>query len=78
MIDPRGYTVTEWTDYMADTLDAYGVLTFRLDDETEWKRWARHVVQSPQISKFNPPDPEAFSDWVEWAIRFNDVVPLVG
>lgn len=75
IIDPRGLTAIEWTDYMADELS---VLPMKLFREDEWRDWARHVIQDPNISKHNPPDPDQFEHWMEWAFRFNEAVPLEG
>lgn len=73
MIDPRGMTVIQWTDRMAETLP---FPTLRLLEEDDWRGWARNLIQYPSVSKFNPPDPEFFIDWQTWAERFNQVVEL--
>lgn len=74
MIDPRGMTAIEWTDRMALLLP--GVSPLKLDPGQDWKTWARHVIQYPSISQYNPPNPDRFDDWVEWASRFNQSVPV--
>lgn len=63
--------VIEWTDQMAQTLPFPVVRLFEVDN---WKEWARNLIQYPTVSAFNPPDPEFFNDWREWAVRFNQVV----
>lgn len=73
MINPIGMTAVEWTDRMALLLR---VSTLRIDREEDWKAWARHVIQSPEISRYNPPQPETFDEWTEWAWRFNQTVPV--
>jgi len=75
IIDPRGLTVIEWTDYMSDELQGFS-LPPRLDDPSQWQGWALSVCQSPRIASFNPPNPLQYSDWMEWAERFNQVVNL--
>lgn len=75
IIDPRGLSVIEWTDYMNDELIGYSQPP-RLDDPDEWRAWALIVSQSPRIAAFNPPNPAQFTDWAEWAERFNQVVDL--
>lgn len=72
-IDPRFMTVQEWTDSMNFPL-VDKVKAPRLDDPTAWKDWAYQVIQSPSISKLNPPDPRLFDDWREWAFRFNQAL----
>lgn len=75
IIDPRGLSVIEWTDYMTDELVGFSAPP-RLDDPAEWLAWALAVCQSPRIAAFNPPSPIPFRDWREWAERFNQVVDL--
>jgi hypothetical protein len=75
IIDPRGLSVVEWTDFMADELVRYS-LPPRLDDPTRWQAWALSVCQSPRIAAFNPPNPLTYSHWSEWAERFNQTVDL--
>lgn len=48
----------------------------RLDDPHDWQVWALTVVQSPRIAAFNPPNPLEFTQWREWAQRFNQTVVL--
>jgi hypothetical protein len=74
-IDPRGLSVTEWTDAMTLQLLGYSQPP-RLDDPDDWRGWALVVVQSPRVATFNPPSPFAFDDWREWAFRFNQMVAL--
>jgi hypothetical protein len=73
MIDPRYMNVFEWTDRMAEILS---FPVFRFFDPEDWRAWARNLIQYPQISVFNPPDPDQFNDWELWAERFNQVVEL--
>jgi hypothetical protein len=71
VIDPRFMNVLQWTDRMAETLP---FPVYRLLDEDEWRAWARNLIQYPQVSALNPPDPEYFVGWQEWAERFNQAV----
>lgn len=73
MIDPRYMDVVEWTDRVAATLP---FPVNRLFDEVDWREWARNLIQYPSVSRFNPPDPEHFVAWQQWAERFNQVVEL--
>lgn len=73
MIDPRFLDVLEWTDRMALLLP---FPVFKLGEENRWRDWARYVQSFPQISIFNPPVPDYFEDWREWATRFNQTVEL--
>jgi hypothetical protein len=75
IIDPRHLNVVEWTDYMGDELTGYAAPP-RLDDATQWRAWALIVVQAPAIAVSNPPDPRHFSDWRDWAMRFQQAVTV--
>ena len=72
MIDPTLMSAVEWTDRMSQLLP--DVLPVKIDRDQDWRAWGWHVLQSSTISKFNPPNPEQFSDWRDWAYRFNNAV----
>lgn len=76
-IDPRGMTLTDWTDNMSFILDKM-VLVERLDNEEEWREWATNIIDTPTFEGQNVPNPYQFDDWREWAMRFNQVVDLPG
>ena len=78
VIDPRGMTVTDWTDRMALQIGNSGVLVERLDDPKEWRDWAAELLDSPTLEGQNAPNPYQFESWVEWAMRFNQAVELPG
>ena len=73
MIDPTDMTAVEWTDQMALFLP---IIPMKIGSESEWREWAYHVIQNSEISRFNPPNPDFFLNWREWADRFNEVVEL--
>jgi hypothetical protein len=75
MINPRGMTVTEWTDFMTQPLTGFSQPP-RLDNPDEWQLWALLVVLSPRIAAMNPPNPLEFQNWLNWAERFNETVTL--
>jgi hypothetical protein len=77
MIDPRGLTVTDWTDSMVYTLERYGTVS-RLDDPKNWQNWALGVVAFFEVGKQNPPNPLQYDDWQEWAFAFTRAVQLSG
>jgi len=71
VIDPRTVSsVKVWCDKMTPYLEIFGYIP-RLTDESKWSEWANRVKGIPQISSHNPPDPQAFTDWRQWAMRFN-------
>jgi hypothetical protein len=76
LIDPRGMAdVREWADFVTLPLLIFGADPRRLDNPMNWKEWAYNLTQSTTLQKYNPPDPRFFSEWQEWASRFNQVVP---
>jgi len=77
MIDPRGMTVTDWTDSMVYSLEKYGTMS-RLDDPEKWQLWALGVVSFFDVGKQNPPNPMDYTDWLEWAFAFTRAVTLPG
>lgn len=75
MIDPHGLSVMQWTDFMTQNLTGFSEPP-RLDNPDDWHVWALTVTLSPRIAAFNPPNPLQFSDWRQWAERFNQTVVL--
>ncbi|WP_455363614.1 hypothetical protein [[Eubacterium] cellulosolvens] len=76
-IDPRGMTFTDWSDRVNGVL--VNRTPWRFDgDESEWREWAQHLKDHPDFQGQNIPQPEAFADWEEWAMRFNQTVELPG
>lgn len=76
-INPTGLTVTDWCDSMSFVLSTVMTPQKLLDPE-EWKPWARNVIQSPALAVFNPPNPDDFDRWDEWADRFNQAIENLG
>lgn len=74
-IDPRHMTVIEWADQMTPLLARLGSVP-RLDNPDAWHSWAQNLVALARVARRTPPDPRTFSNWEEWAFRFNQVVPL--
>jgi hypothetical protein len=74
IIDPIGYTVTEWTDYVGSELARDGGIIPKLLDENEWQQWGSTVGSLPGIVGQHPPNPYTYDDWLSWAVAFNQVV----
>lgn len=72
MILPVNIDVVSWADAMTVTLSRYGSVGV-LRDAAGWRSWARNVSQLPTISSQNPPNPDFFEDWQDWAARFIQV-----
>jgi hypothetical protein len=70
-------TVIEWTDRTALNLDKL-VQVERLDDPEKWQDWANNILKTPNLEGQNTPNPYQFDDWMEWAMRFNQNVDLLG
>lgn len=73
-IDPRFLSVIEWSEFTTPLLVTRAAVPRLLDPE-KWREWALTVLQSPKIAQYNPPDPRIFTDWRDWAYRFNQAVP---
>jgi len=52
-----------------------GVVPRQLDISSDWQGWAFDLVQDQNLQNVAVADPRGFSDWQEWAARFNQVVP---
>lgn len=74
-IQPRNLSVKTWCDFNVPLLAQYGQVPF-LKEEADWQEWGMAICKNPGIAAFNPPDPRFFSDFYEWAERFNSAVPL--
>lgn len=73
IIDPNGYTVFEWTDRVGGILSQFGPVAKLLREE-DWMDWANLACILPGIVGQQPPRPTPGEDWLQWAIRFNQVV----
>ena len=77
MIDTRFLTAQQWAAQTVPIILKYGGVP-RLDREEDWRSWAAAVVALPALAAVAAPRPEAFSDWREWAQRFNQAARLLG
>lgn len=68
-VSPDYSTAVEWIDNMTETLEQFGQLP-KIESDDAWLLWATAVVQLPQVSAVNPPDPYGARDWREWADLF--------
>lgn len=68
-VDPRAIpTFQEWSDYMYPTLEEYGVIE-QFTHGSDWKSWAAGLLSLNPIVRLAVPQPYAFDDWKEWAMR---------
>lgn len=73
-VDPRVVSgPVEWADVMYVTLEQYGVPS-QLDDPERWQDWATGLLSFSRFGTVGIPDPRGFSDWRDWAERFNQSV----
>lgn len=72
-IDPRVMTAQEWTAAVTLDLEQFGSVP-QLLDVNQWHAWAATVVGMSAISGVVLPDPYDFTDWNEWATRFNEIM----
>lgn len=75
-VNPIGMGLRDWAD--SAILACGDAWSFgRLDDESKWQEWAVAFVRAPKIAQRGPPDPYAFSDWREWAMRMYPMLEAV-
>lgn len=72
LIDPR-FTkdFVEWAQFMFPTLEQYGPIEI-VDSKVDWQNWASGLLSIGSIAEKAPPNPNQFSDWKDWATRFNE------
>lgn len=73
-VDPRFIpTFKDWADYSYPDLEEYGAIAKVLDD-SEWQDWGAGLLSLNGIAKVGAPNPYQFTDWREWAMRFNQAL----
>ena len=73
-VDPRIVdNVVQWADFMWPTIERFGQPA-RLMDGDDWQIWASGLLSLAPLAKLGVPSSYQFSDWREWAMRFNDVI----
>ena len=75
-IDPRFIDVMHWTAMTSTVLAPYGTVPI-LPGPEQWTRWASIILTIPALAALNPPRPERFADWREWASQFNMAAQLL-
>lgn len=74
-VDPRLFDqFQDWAE--ATVLPLSRLITVPLPRGEEWQDWGMAVIQDPKISQYKPPIPLGFNSWTDWALQFNQVVPL--
>lgn len=77
VIDPRFTPIEQWSSLMAAALLQFGPVP-RSTTEKEWRIWAQYVRSLPELSALGIPDPRQYTDWREWALRFNHTLFMGG
>lgn len=72
-IDPREHTAQSWTAAVTLDLEQFGSVP-QLLDGAGWQDWAATIIGMSAISGVVLPDPYGFTDWSEWAMRFNEIM----
>lgn len=79
VIDPRGFeNVQEWADFMTPMFEEFSDNFPRLDDPSEWQRWASTVFGDVDPIGQDAPDPFDYDDWREWAFRLFHTTNFTG
>jgi len=76
VVDPRFITLSRWASETAWNLAPFATMP-QLLDETKWQDWARYAVGVPAVNALQPPRPEGFSRWEDWADAFNQTIQLL-
>ncbi len=74
-INPIGMPIKLWCDFMVPELRQFGQVPI-LQNEADWQRWGQQVNKLPGIAGYNPPNPSFFTNFYDWAERFNQTVVL--
>jgi hypothetical protein len=74
MIDPRYIpTFLSWAQQsFPDLLQNYRIATMP-DREDDWQNWAAGLLANSEIAAVGVPNAYEFSDWRDWATRFNEI-----
>lgn len=75
-IDTRFIDAVNWAAQTTTLLAPYGTIP-KLTDATKWRDWASIVISLPSIAALNPPRPEPYTEWQQWAKQFNLVARLL-
>ena len=67
--DPRGMMQGEWCASMIVSFPDDFIISPPTLDRDSWLNWARRLIEGPTFAAAGIPDPMAFPDWREWAIR---------
>jgi hypothetical protein len=74
MIDPRPMNnPMEWADLSTPELLRFGPIP-KMDGSFDWVNWGVRLIQLPSLATKQPPDPRYFTEWKDWATRFNQAV----
>lgn len=56
-----------WDDWMSSVINITDSYNLSIVEESEWQEFARELLDTPELSAFGLPDPDAFEDWADWA-----------
>lgn len=76
IVDPRFISLTRWADETAWNLSPFATIP-KLVDENLWHDFARYICGVPSINALQPPRPEGFSRWEDWAVSLNQTIQLL-
>jgi hypothetical protein len=75
IIIPTGMSASQWAGQMSITLDRFGPVPVMQTDE-EWREWATVINSLPTINAADPPRPDYYERFEDWAERFIQIEPL--
>lgn len=71
--NPAGMQLQPWADAVVAALGQYSNTITPLTGE-DWQGWGIMFLNDPSLSTLDPPNPYAFTDWVDWGQRLTDAL----
>lgn len=69
--NPAGMQLQPWADSVVAALGQYSNTITPLTGN-DWQSWGLMFQNDPSLSTLDPPNPYAFTDWVDWGQRLVD------
>jgi hypothetical protein len=70
-----GPEYSTWADWNGNLVHYFGEETIPyIAEEDHWQEVARNVVQLPTFMNYATPDPDAYTNWQDWALAFIQIV----
>lgn len=75
IVDPSFMSPRDWADIVGSEIErSKRAIIGRMERVEDWQTWARLIVDVPAIAADNPPRPEDYEEFIDWARAFNNAV----